>query len=55
MNRFITVSTYYIYPTPLLWQDMTQGQFLSESSLVWIQSFLFQDKLPHKAEEPSLP
>ena len=31
---------YYIYlPTPLLRQDMTQGQFLSGVKQVWIQSF----------------
>ena len=31
----------HIYPTPPLWQDMTQGQFLSGVWQVWIQSFSF--------------
>ena len=29
----------HIYPTPLLEQDMTQGQFLSRVYQVWIESF----------------
>ena len=36
---YLDVLTNPIYPTPLLGQDMTQGQFLSGVYQVWIQSF----------------
>ena len=35
----LNTSSNHIYPTPPLGQDMTQGQFLSGVSQVWIQSF----------------
>ena len=36
---YIHFWTNHIYPTPPLGKDMTQGQFLSGVSQVWIQSF----------------
>ena len=37
----------FIYPTPLHKQDVTQGQFLSEVWLIWIQSFPFPRLVCH--------
>ena len=42
-------------PTPLLGQDMTQGQFLAGFNRFELRIFLLQDKLPHQGKEPSLP
>ena len=39
VEHCVTFRHDHIYPTPLLGQDMTQGQFLSGVWQVWIQSF----------------
>ena len=45
-----------IYPTPLLGQDMTQGQFLKRSLAGLNSEFSFsKTSCLTKAEEPSLP
>ena len=47
---------HHIYPTPLLGQDMTQGQFLKWSLTGLNSEFSFSYiSRPTKAEEPSLP
>ena len=40
---FVSYIYIYIYPNPLLGQDMTQGQFLAEFNLFDFRVFLLLD------------
>ena len=53
---FLLPSSYHIYPTPPVGQDMTQGQFFKRSLTGLNSEFSFsKTSCLTKAEEPSLP